>query len=685
MTCRLAHILLLVTVVHLPAMTATYEVGAGQSYATLASLPSLAPGDVVEINPGTYTEVKRWRDAGTAANPITIRGLGSARPVIDATGATVDGALPNPRAVFQVEASNIVIEHLEFINARNGNNGAAVRVTGSGAVTTGVTIADCRLDQCDMGFMNDNCDQITLSACEIDGNGTAANSGYSHNLYLNGGATTLQGCYIHDALYGQNVKSRGHFTALLYCWIANSQDGEVGLVDSPGETASADSNAVLLGNVIISKDRGAGWNDQRFILFGQDEGGAHTGTIFVINNTCIAGAATNTFLWSNWPSAAIVAENNIFTGSDLILNPASTGAATGSGCWMPATAVLPAGFTGCVQGAAPGFVDQATLDLTVTAVSPCRGIGISAPTYVDGAGGTQPAIPTLSYQAPMTLVARANPSSGLDAGAYSSVAGSGPQVALTAPSPGATATAPATIAIQASASEAGGTIARVDFYQGGVLIGSTAGTPYAISWYPVPPGSYLLTAVATDGAGAATTSGSLGITVTAPSAPALSVVLTSPPAPATLTAPATISLAALASDSAGTVTRVDYYQGSTLVGSSSSPPYAVSWSAVPAGSYALAALAHDSLGATAISASVAITVVAPAPVGGASAASASASGSTHCGLGAGIASMLLLGLALGSGACSRRSPSATDSSADGVDRMCGTAARARRNRGRHPI
>jgi len=648
MTCRLAIVLLLWTVVQLPAVAATYEVGAGQAYTTLAGLPSLSPGDVVEIHPGTYNEVKRWRDAGTLASPITIRGLGTTRPVIDATGFTVDGASPNPRAVFQIEASNIVIQHLEFINARNGNNGAAVRVTGSAATTTGVTISDCRLDSCDMGFMNDSCDQITLSACEIDGNGTAANSGYSHNLYLNGGATTLQGCYIHDALYGQNVKSRGHFTALLYCWIADSQDGEVGLVDSPGETASADSNAVLLGNVIISKDRGAGWNDQRFILFGQDEGGAHSGTIYVINNTCIAGAATNTFLWSNWPSAVIVAENNIFTGSDIVLNPASTGPASGSGCWMTSGAVPPAGFSASVQGAAPGFVDQATLDLTLTAVSPCRGIGNAAPSYVDGGGTTRSGIPTLTYQALGTLVARANPSSGLDAGAYSSLAGSGPQVAITAPSPAASFTAPATIGIQASASEAGGTITRVDFYQGATLIGSAAGSPYAISWYPVPPGSYQLTAVATDGANAATTSPSIAVTVSQPGAATLSVALTSPSAPATVAAPATISLAATASDSAATVTRVDYYQGSTLVGSSTSPPYAVSWSAVPAGTYALAALAHDSLGTSAISSSVTITVTAAAPGSGASSATGSSSGSTRCGLGAGIASLLLLAaLALG--------------------------------------
>ncbi len=148
--------------------------------------------------------------------------------------------------------------------------------------------------------------------------------------------------------------------------------------------------------------------------------------------------------------------------------------------------------------------------------------------------------------------------------------------------------------------------------------------------------------MATDGAGAATTSSGVSITVAPAAAGALTVTLTHPTQPATLTAPATIGLAATTTDSAGTVTGVDYYQGATLVGSSSSPPYTVNWNAVPAGTYALSALAHDSLGGSAISSSVTITVVAPGAGGGPS-ASAPSGGGAHCGLGVGVAGLLLLG------------------------------------------
>ncbi len=67
------------------ARAATYQVGPTQTYHTVGSLPALNPGDNVEIDSGTYNEVKRWTTAGTAAQPIAIRGVGVARPIFDAT------------------------------------------------------------------------------------------------------------------------------------------------------------------------------------------------------------------------------------------------------------------------------------------------------------------------------------------------------------------------------------------------------------------------------------------------------------------------------------------------------------------------------------------------------------------------------------------------------------------------
>jgi regulation of enolase protein 1 (concanavalin A-like superfamily) len=91
------------------------------------------------------------------------------------------------------------------------------------------------------------------------------------------------------------------------------------------------------------------------------------------------------------------------------------------------------------------------------------------------------------------------------------------------------------------------------------------------------------------------------------------VAMTSPSSGSSFTAPATIALAANATDSDGTIVRVDFYSGATLLGSDTTSPYQFSWTNVAAGTYTLAARATDNGGATATSASVSVTVSPPAP------------------------------------------------------------------------
>ncbi|MEM9599307.1 MAG: Ig-like domain-containing protein, partial [Acidobacteriota bacterium] len=92
-----------------------------------------------------------------------------------------------------------------------------------------------------------------------------------------------------------------------------------------------------------------------------------------------------------------------------------------------------------------------------------------------------------------------------------------------------------------------------------------------------------------------------------------SVTLTSPAA-GTVLSPATLSLAATAADSDGTVAEVRFYAGATLLATDPTAPYSFDWTSVPAGTYALTAVAEDDGGATATSA--AVTVVVEDPVTG---------------------------------------------------------------------
>jgi glucose/arabinose dehydrogenase len=79
-------------------------------------------------------------------------------------------------------------------------------------------------------------------------------------------------------------------------------------------------------------------------------------------------------------------------------------------------------------------------------------------------------------------------------------------------------------------------------------------------------------------------------------------------APAGATVNTAVTLSADAADSDGSVTRVDFSDGSTPIGSDSTAPYSISWTPTTTGSKTLTARAFDNNGASTTSAAVTITV-----------------------------------------------------------------------------
>ncbi len=74
-----------------------------------------------------------------------------------------------------------------------------------------------------------------------------------------------------------------------------------------------------------------------------------------------------------------------------------------------------------------------------------------------------------------------------------------------------------------------------------------------------------------------------------------------------------VTINATASDTDGTVTQVQFFQGATSLGVDTAAPYGVAWNGVAPGTYTLTAVATDSQGLRGTSAPVMITVVAPLP------------------------------------------------------------------------
>lgn len=90
-----------------------------------------------------------------------------------------------------------------------------------------------------------------------------------------------------------------------------------------------------------------------------------------------------------------------------------------------------------------------------------------------------------------------------------------------------------------------------------------------------------------------------------------SVNITSPSNGAVFQPPANITITAEASDSDGSVTRVEFYSGDTLLVQDDSSPYSFTWNNVSEGSYSLTAKAFDDDSASTISSAVNITVGTP--------------------------------------------------------------------------
>jgi hypothetical protein len=107
--------------------------------------------------------------------------------------------------------------------------------------------------------------------------------------------------------------------------------------------------------------------------------------------------------------------------------------------------------------------------------------------------------------------------------ASSTATNAAPTVSLTSPSASDSYAAPASLTLAATAADADGSVAKVEFYQGATLLGTSTASPYRYTWTGVAAGTYSLTAKATDNQGATTTSAAVSVTVGAATSPNLAL------------------------------------------------------------------------------------------------------------------------------------------------------------------
>jgi len=191
-----------------------------------------------------------------------------------------------------------------------------------------------------------------------------------------------------------------------------------------------------------------------------------------------------------------------------------------------------------------------------------------------------------------------------------------PSVSLTSSASGTTLPAPASVTLNATASDSDGSIAEVRFYRNGVLAATDTSSPYSATLTGLAAGSYTVVADAVDNLGAITRAAAVNFTVTTAAAPApapaaanrLPIGYFVSPAGGGTYAKSGIRLEAIATDSDGRVVKVQFYDGSTLIGQSSAAPYVMTWVPSTVGVHLLSVHAIDDRGGVGTSAAISVTI-----------------------------------------------------------------------------
>lgn len=223
---------------------------------------------------------------------------------------------------------------------------------------------------------------------------------------------------------------------------------------------------------------------------------------------------------------------------------------------------------------------------------------------------TWTAIPAGTY----SITARATDNSGaaVMSDPVTLIANAPPTVSLTGPADNFVCAIPGAFTLTATAADSDGTVAKVEFFEGGAKIGESSTAPYQLAVSGLSTGTYTFTARATDNYGASTDSLARNVIVEIP--PTAAVV-----APPTVARGTGVILTATATDADGSIAKVEFYRGPTLIGTlttaAGDPPAYVftDTDALMPGSYRYTVRSYDNLGLYADSTVAAVAVLATLP------------------------------------------------------------------------
>ncbi|WP_437743992.1 right-handed parallel beta-helix repeat-containing protein [Sorangium sp. So ce1504] len=358
-----------------PASAATYEVGRGKPYASLAEVaPRLAAGDVVLVEgDATYPGDLFFKKSGTEAQKITIRGVrvNGRRPVLSGGTNTV---------VFA--GNHYTFEGFDI----TGGSGRCVFNKAHDITIRDSVVHDCA----GHGILGADSESgsLTLEYVEV----YACGSGDTrHPIYIAtdeethlGSVFRMRHCYVHDGNGGNSVKSRAERNEIYYNWIEGAKYHELELIGPDGQDEGlAREDSDVVGNVIVK-------TGQHFaVRVGGDGTGQTWGRFRFVNNTFLLAPGSRPAIRMFDGIESVELSNNVFYrrgggGVEVYVDRSATwktGTALISGAnnWVPTgSSAIPAAWTGTVQSTDPGFTNLSSLDLRPASNSPLVNAGSSA-------------------------------------------------------------------------------------------------------------------------------------------------------------------------------------------------------------------------------------------------------------------------------------------------------------------
>jgi len=191
----------------------------------------------------------------------------------------------------------------------------------------------------------------------------------------------------------------------------------------------------------------------------------------------------------------------------------------------------------------------------------------------------------------------------------SNTANQPPVITITSPTKNTAFISPATITIEATASDPDGSVSKVEFFSGTTKLVELSVPPFVFTLKDVQEGRYTFSAIATDNLNAKAVSAAVDIvveksTTTTNQLPIVAISFVSTGNPKKPKKHDNIILKAEASDPDGTISKVEFKNGNATLAEISTPPYEFTLKDIDTGTYIIYAIATDNLSASNTSSSI---------------------------------------------------------------------------------